>query len=307
MTDDTERQHEDAGSEGAADHSDAIPMKAEAAPEDPPSQDDEAIRVEPEPKTLDDAGKMRQLFAQAQERFAAMDFVAADQRLRMIPPRRRTQDTDRLHEIVRTRLEEIASLRLEIIREADRKKWQKVQPKLQRLLELQPGDDWANELRHKTEEQEWDAARELAERKQAKSKTPPVEQPIVPVPVIEPIFNDDDDDEEERPKQPRRRPPNAPAAPIFARDADGEAAPVRPRDEVDEQLEEIWEFGDRLDESPPPLPHRRKQTRAADFDEIDLVGKETASAGVWIAVLVSSLVVLVAVVTTIVVLANYAK
>lgn len=274
------------------------------------------IRIKPQPPKPNAEAKARKMFAEAQERFAAMDFAGAEQRLRMIPPARRTADVERLNAIVRERLKEIADLQAEIRRDAEKKRWKKVRPKLDRLLDLQPGDVWANELRHEIEEDEWQTAHPVPPGNEpvplpdpdvadVETEAPPIEEvdaPTAPLIVDPPaIRRHRKDDDIDRPTEPLT------IEPLPETPAPDPAAPAA-RDEADEQLEEIWEFGERLDRKPPPVPRPREPVflDEPDEDDIDLVGSESTSTGVWIAVMVSSLVVLVAVVTTIVVLANYA-
>lgn len=97
----------------------------------------------------------RRLFNRAQERFAAADFSAARRALREIPASHRSADVERLLRLVEERLQEIAGLRRDIESAVERNEWQSLSPKLQRLLELQPGDERANELRHEVEERQY--------------------------------------------------------------------------------------------------------------------------------------------------------
>lgn len=277
---------------------------------------DEAVQSNDEQQASerDREARLRQLFAEAQEMVAAADFVAAAARLRMIPPKNRTPDVERLDEIVKGRVAEIATLREEIQRDVEKNKWKKLGPKLERLLELQPGDERANEWRHELEEREWQAAHPRALPDEPVPLPDPealpdvVEVPpkrVIPkVPAVKPVIDDYEDydadyeDYDDYEPEPAKPPVIVPVQ---------QTAPADVKDEADEQLEEIWEFGDRLDNAPPPLPAARAPIYVDDDDEIDLVPMNDSSTGIWIAVMVSSLVVLVAVVTTIVVLAQTTK
>lgn len=278
---------------------------------------DEAVQSNDEQQASkrDREARLRQLFAEAQEKVASSQFAAAAQRLRMIPPKYRTPDVERLNDIVQQRVDEIAKLRAEIQRDVEKDKWKKVGPKLDRLLELQPGDPRTNQLRHELEEREWQASHPRPPGDQPvplPDPDAPVEAVVVPddspapaATVVEPIVEDDveQDDYADYVPDPAAPPPRVPA--IVADDETPAA-----KDEADEQLEEIWEYGDRLEKSPPPLPRGRApiyDDEEEPDDDIDLVPVQKDSTGIWIAVMVSSLVVLVAVVTTIVVLAQTTK
>jgi len=222
----------------------------------------------------------RRLFAEAQEHFAAGDFVGSHRCLKQIPAASRTADVERLLKLVMQRVREVADLRSEIETAWRRGKTADVQEKLLRYLELQPGDEWANDLRHRLEVDE---------------------QPAAP-----PILFDDDSGETDvsrrrnhtskrRPsenRQKRKRPPPVSQA---------MEAEILEDDQTVEQ--EIWEFGERLVSSrPPPLPGQTTTDDDLNDEFEEWTEGSNSSTGVWIAFAVSGMVILLAVIATVLVL-----
>jgi len=168
-----------------------------------------------------------------------------------------------------------------------------VRPQIMRLLELQPGDEWTNTIRHKIDEAEHartalekpDAVRPLvfAKPTQATNTTRP--RPRQPAPVE------------------RQRPPVASVGTTGIEI-------IEDNDDVDE----AWEFGERLVQSaPPPLkrpgsrPPSAKPAPARKDEDEDFIGwlepePQTAAPAMWIAIAVSGVVILLALIATIVVL-----
>ena len=236
----------------------------------------------------------RRMFAEAQEHFAAAEFVRAHKRLKEIPEASRTADVERLLRLAMDRIRAVADLRSEIETAVRRNHSTDLNVKLLRYLELQPGDEWANNLRHWLDE------------------TERVAPPTPPGPPLARGGNRTVDPPET--SAPRRRHRETTEAVIRA-DATAGTGPPKPPvsravdvviiedDETDE--DEAWAFGERLVRSgPPPLPGAGSAI-APEFDDDfdDYPDEAPSSAGVWIAFAVSGIVILLALIATIFVLA----
>eukprot|EP00913_Durusdinium_trenchii_P023444 g22022.t1 len=97
----------------------------------------------------------RRLFAAAQESSASGEYDEAMRLLKQIPAEQRSSDHERIEKQVGERLAEIEEL-TEGIRAAMKKGKSPdiLLPMVRRLVELKPGDEWANDLRHRLENQE---------------------------------------------------------------------------------------------------------------------------------------------------------
>lgn len=223
----------------------------------------------------------RECFAQAQECFAAGEFEAARKRLEEIPPEQRSADVRRLRDLVGERLREVADLRRQIVTELDRETSVRLAELLQRFLELQPGDEWGNHLRHRLEEQE---------HRQARASRPVERKRVFGNRSPERV------DAQTQAGQPRE------VVEFVEDNGVPGTAGARPQDVVDEDLQEIWEFGERMaKKAPPPLPGDSGHYYAELIEEDDEEDR-SIPAGVWVAVAVSGAVVLLAIIATIVVL-----
>jgi len=259
-----------------------------------------ASNVETKVLSTDEAAKVaafrdRKLFADAQEQFTAGEFVQANRSLKEIPEDARTPDIQRLMQLVAERIREVAELRSTVQAALNEGRHDNVQPKLLRLLELQPGDEWANTIRHRLDEE--DHARETsvadaagvrdAHRASVFTKaTVVLDEPVQPT-------------TRQRAREERRPPPDR---------AEPAAIEIVPDDP---DVDEAWEFGERLvNSAPPPLkpsPHKPQSVRVRPVsyeDDADWLEPESqpSSAGVWIAIAVSGVVILLSLIATIVVL-----
>jgi hypothetical protein len=244
---------------------------------------DDPKNVETKILSEDEAQRMaayrwRRMFAEAQEQFAAGEFVQANRTLKEIPEEARTADIVRLMQLVAERIREVAELRSTVQAALNEGRHDDLQPKLLRLLELQPGDEWANAIRHRLDDEQHARA---AER--------------------DSLFNRPTQVPAETAPKPRDRTPPARA----------EARAIELVEE-DDDVDEAWEFGERLvSAAPPPLKPsagrpqsvRVRPVSYEDHDK-DWLGPESppSTAGVWIAIAVSGVVILLALIATIVVL-----
>lgn len=171
----------------------------------------------------------RRAFAEAQEQFAAADFDSARRRLSEIPAGERTPDVQRLMDLCVIRLKEVADVRREIVGELEHERSAKLPDLVQRYLELQPGDEWGNDLRHRLEEQEFERSAP-AQPKTAAAGSPSVGRRKSRPRALEPLLLDEPAPVEE-----------------FEESAAAEApASSTVEDDANEELEEIWEFGERM-------------------------------------------------------------
>jgi hypothetical protein len=261
--------------------------------------DPAASNVETKVLSTDEAGKLaafrdRKLFADAQEHFTAGEFVEANRSLREIPEDARGPDVQRLAKLVAERIREVAELRSAVQTALNQRMHDDLQPKLLRLLELQPGDEWANAIRHRIEEEEHAREAGVPDAGSVRDAHPASVFAKATVVLDEPI-----------PPATRRRaaaecrpPPVAPAAPIEL---------------ADDDLDDVWEFGERLVQpSPPPLKRSadwrsRKPLPAGTHEDDDFAGwleaeRAPSSPAMWIAIAVGGVVILLALIATIVVL-----
>ncbi len=206
----------------------------------------------------------RRLFAQAQEHFAATDYHAARQCLKEIPNSAKTPDITRLAQLVQQRVREIAEIHQEIIALRERDAVDELLGKLQRLLELQPGDERTLALRNQLEEQAY--------------PSPPLQAEIV------------------------ADPPARQEMVLNLTDIDQRILTGRQNEPDDER--EIREFGEQLAASqPPPLPGRNTRSQQTPPDDDFFLPEEgSSSVQLWIALAVSGAVILFAVIVTVIVL-----
>lgn len=235
------------------------------------------------------AFRYRKLFAEAQEQFAAGEFVAANRSLKEIPEDDRGADAQRLQQLVTERIREVAELRSAVQAALNQRQHDALQPKLLRLLELQPGDEWANTIRHRLEEDEH--ARTAA-------ATPAISELVSTRPT-------------EVPREPARPRPReaAPARPQRPPPTKAAATAIEIVDDEGEDADEAWEFGERLVQSSPRKrrtgrPQSARPTAAMEDDDLTdwLEPEASSSPAMWIAIAVSGVVILLALVATIVVL-----
>ena len=108
---------------------------------------------ETEQKKQKERARARKLFAAAQECSAAAQYKKAMRLLEKIPAPQRSDDYDRMLQQVQERIEETQTLAREVRLAIQDEQLDdpELLVKVRRLVELKPGDEWANETRHQLE------------------------------------------------------------------------------------------------------------------------------------------------------------
>ncbi|GAB4162441.1 MAG: hypothetical protein Tsb009_39420 [Planctomycetaceae bacterium] len=98
----------------------------------------------------------RKLFAEAQEFLAAAQYKKAQRHLEQIPKNLRNADHHRMLEQIQNRIQEVQTLAAKVRAavEADELETPGLLENVRRLMELKPGDDWVNDIRHQLETRE---------------------------------------------------------------------------------------------------------------------------------------------------------
>ncbi|MFQ5734217.1 MAG: hypothetical protein ACE5KM_19955 [Planctomycetaceae bacterium] len=224
--------------------------------------------------------RLRQLFAQAQEMFAAADFDGARRCLEEVAYSDRTDDVRRLFQLVAERLNEVAELRREIETVRNGQAREDVLLKVRRLLELQPGDERASELLHRLEEGDglFNDRGTVMSRPQRRSRSDGRRG-------RKPSDGDS-------PRGRRRKPSRDEAVPVEFVEDDSDA----------DSDDDVWDFGEQSAAAAPPPLRRSHRERRVDDDFDDPFGGQSSQVAVWIAVAVSGLLIFLAVVVTIIAL-----
>lgn len=156
---------------------------------------DEAKTQSPERRA-----KARRLFSDAQELSSAAEYEKSLRLLRRIPKSLRGADYDRIRQQVEARLEESEQLTGEILTAIKKSKSTDiVLPMVQRLVELKPGDEWANNLRHRLEAEQQESRSKPGGLFRFKRNNSATSQSPVAIESadIEPIIESDSNSDEE--------------------------------------------------------------------------------------------------------------
>lgn len=228
-------------------------------------------------KAAGDRAKARRLFARAQECSAAAEYEEAMRLLKQIPQAYRGSDHERISNQVRERYLETEDLRDNLLAAMKKGKPPDVLlPMARRLVELKPGDEWANDLRHRLESQEQEESRPKPRRlslgfgQPSNDQPQPLDEPAEELElVLEPIVDSPGHEESEDwdVVEPIALEPISPpgAAPAQRRNGAGRPPYAEPIEDYDDAVEQRPVRRSQ----PPPLPAPEDRYYESFDDEYD--------------------------------------